>query len=228
MNTALAPAVAAGPLYVVSIAAVIVSLLFTGIYRLMVDKRKSSFILTELKAMKGKMKKARERRDEKELKALMGNMLKLQNQQMLLSMKPMLVSLVFVAVIFSWLSYMYADVTVPIADGKGVFKYREFGQNFTASNSGGAATVAFAGGASANAGGTITLAGKNWGVSYVDDVRGFFAKMGGGQKAPGIKFQNLGSRFKVPYSEKTMGWIWLYILVSFPVTIVSRKVLGLD
>ncbi len=229
MDMALAPAVSAGPLYVVALAAVIVSLLFTGIYVLFVNKRKANHIKTELKETKKKMDNAKKKKDEKQMKSLMGQMLKIQHQQMMLSIKPMLVSLLFVGVIFSWLSFMYGDVSVPVVDGVGEFKHSDFTNTIGLAGTGSEMMVSFTDGVpSTNIEQNVELDGQVWELEYKEDIRGRIQKITGAKKTEGIVFKNIEAKFNVPFSEKKVSWLWLYILISFPVTMVSRKVLGVD
>ena len=229
MDVALAPAVAAGSLYVVALAAVIVSLLFTGIYVLFVNKRKANHIKMELKETKKKMDNAKKKKDEKQMKSLMGQMLKIQHQQMMLSIKPMLVSLLFVGVIFSWLSFMYGDVSVPVVDGAGEFTRGDFADTIGLAGEGSGMSVSFTGGVpSTKIGQTVEISDVIWELEYKEDIRGRIQKITGADKTEGIVFKNIEAKFNVPFSEKKVSWLWLYILISFPVTMVSRKVLGVD
>ncbi len=229
MDVAFEPAVSAGPLWVIALAAVIVSLLFTGIYILFVNKRKANHIKTELKETKKKMDKAKKNKDEKQMKVLMGQMLKIQHQQMMLSIKPMIVSLLFVGVIFSWLSFMYGDVSVPVVDGAGEFKRSDFTDTIGLAGEGSGMIVSFTGGVPATKiGQTVEISDVLWELEYKEDIRGRIQKITGADKTEGIVFKNIEAKFNVPFSEKKVSWLWLYIIVSFPVTMVSRKVLGVD
>ncbi|MCK4555343.1 MAG: DUF106 domain-containing protein [Candidatus Aenigmarchaeota archaeon] len=229
MDVAFEPAVSAGPLHSIALAAVIVSLLFTGIYILFVNKRKANHIKTELKETKKKMDQAKKKKDEKQMKALMGQMLKIQHQQMMLSIKPMIVSLLFVGVIFSWLSFMYGDVSVPVVDGAGEFKRSDFTDTIGLAGEGSGMIVSFTGGVPATKiGQTVEISDVLWELEYKEDIRGRIQKITGADKTEGIVFKNIEAKFNVPFSEKKVSWLWLYIIVSFPVTMVSRKVLGVD
>ncbi|MCK5333724.1 MAG: DUF106 domain-containing protein [Candidatus Aenigmarchaeota archaeon] len=229
MDIAFEPAMSAGPLWVIALAAVIVSLLFTGIYILFVNKRKANHIKMELKETKKKMDAAKKKKDEKQMKSLMGQMLKVQHQQMMLSLKPMIVSLLFVGVIFSWLSFMYGDVSVPVVDGAGDFKHGDLINTIGLVGAGSESMVSFTDGVpSTKIGQTVEISDVIWELEYKEDIRGFMQKITGADKTEGIVFKNIEAKFNVPFSEKKVSWLWLYIIISFPVTMVSRKVLGVD
>ena len=61
-----------------------------------------------------------------------------------------------------------------------------------------------------------------------EEIRVRIHKFTCAKKTEGIVFKNIEAKFNVPFSEKKVSWLWLYILISFPVTMVSRKVLGVD
>jgi len=81
--------------------AVFLTVVSTLCYRFLVDQNKVREIKQKLKEL-GKQSKKTEQPEE--AKAAMSEMLKLQNSQMKMSMKPMIVTLLIVAMILPWMS----------------------------------------------------------------------------------------------------------------------------
>lgn len=91
----------------VAAAALLMSLVFSVSRRLLVDQAKLKHLMSEMKRLRERMKKI-SKDDEKAHKALIGKSLKLNNQQMRLTLKPLAVSMLLVLLIFPWLARTFA------------------------------------------------------------------------------------------------------------------------
>lgn len=233
-NALFGPLMKASPLFAIVCVSVIISVVFSLLYRALIDKQKMKRVKSELKEMQEKMKKARETKNEKELKALFSNTMKLNNEMMVLTLKPMIVSMVLFFIVIPWFYSNYGDIEVKIIDGKGMLAIGGYGaENVTVSNEPSSAVLSFDFSAHAqkySPGDKIVVADKTWAIAYNPDARGFFEKFRNEPPYGMLTLENV--RFELPFyiplvcSE--IGWLGLYILVSIPVTMIIRKFLGVD
>lgn len=104
------PLMTFGPLWAILGVSVIVSFIFSLTYKLLIDQDKMKFIKSELENLREKMNKAKKNNKEKELKDLYTKSLAISNKQMMLTMKPMMVSMIFIFILLPWLKYAYPEV----------------------------------------------------------------------------------------------------------------------
>lgn len=91
--------------------AILLTSLSTVFYRFLVDQNK----VREIKAKIGELNKQAKRPEEPEqAKAAMGEMLKLQNSQMKMSMKPMIATLLIVAIILPWMATAFTGTVAQL------------------------------------------------------------------------------------------------------------------
>lgn len=90
------------PVIGVTVAALVVAIIFTASRRIFIDQAKLKHVMGEMKKLKKRMKNVK-RDDEKTLKALTEKSLKLNSENMKLTLKPLAISMVLLILIFPWL-----------------------------------------------------------------------------------------------------------------------------
>ncbi len=215
-NFVFGPFVKLGPLYSISGISIIISFIFSALYLVLVNQETMKRIKSEQKEMQQKMKNAQKSKDDKALKDLFSTSMQLNNRMMMLTIKPMIASMLVFFIMIPWLSGTYGDITVKLEDDKGALKYvgaTVINENVTVSDSG-AITI---GSKTYTAGDKIELAEKTWAAQYNKDKSQ-------------IVLQNV--RFKLPFSfplvGTEVGWLGIYIIISLPATMLFRKLLGVD
>lgn len=108
ISVAFGPIIALGPLMAITIITLLESLLITLIYKWMIPRGKMQAIKEEMTELRKKIKAAQKEKKDKEMKEHMDRSLKLSREQMSLTMKPMLVSMVPVLIILPWLGWEFS------------------------------------------------------------------------------------------------------------------------
>ncbi len=217
-----APLIAMGPIYAIATISIFISFLLSISYKLLVNQNKVKYIRTELKELKTKMNAAKKKGKEKELKTLFDKSLKLNNQQLMLNMKPLMTSMILISLFLPWLSHAYGDINTKLEDNKGIYEYKDITESFTiAQNT--EATITFENpdigtmkeGAEINIGERthiIEIKKKDEKINKVI-FKGFRANL----------------PFTLPiFNKDTVGWLGLYIIISMPTTFLFRKILNVQ
>ncbi|MBU4246542.1 MAG: EMC3/TMCO1 family protein [Nanoarchaeota archaeon] len=228
-NIIFAPFMAQGPMFAISIVSLMISFTFSALYLVFVDQQKMKRIKAEIKESQEKMKKAQKEHNDKEIKSLFSNSMKLQNEMMKLTLKPIIVSMLLFFIVIPWMYANYGDVSAKIVDGKGILVYGALSENISATNS----TFRFSGNTDSkiyDIGNKFEFAGKTWNTSYQSDARGYFEKLRNVPVYGMLTLEN--ARFKLPFRfpgiGDNVGWLGLYIIISIPSTMLFRKILGVD
>ncbi len=228
-NYIFAPLMAQGDLFAIVSVSLLISFIFSALYLVLVDQQKMKRIKAETKEMQEKMKKAQKEGNDKEIKSLFSNSMKLNNEMMRLTMKPIIVSMIVFFMVIPWMSANYGDLSAKIVDGKGTFTYNAvaynvsvLGNSFHGPNPVDSKTYTI--------GDKVLFAGKTWGTSYNPDARGFFEKFRNVPIYGTLTFENV--RYNLPFNfpgvGTKIGWLGLYIIISIPTTMLFRKILGVD
>ena len=143
-------------LWGVTIWSIAISIVIAVLYRIFIPKARAAENKRDLKEVREKTKAAQKSGDQKELKALMEKSLRLSNQQMMMQIKPMIASLVIVAIVLPVMSNLFGGIIFNLPFG-------------------------------------IPLVNTTW---FIFDGK--------------------------------VGWLGLYVIISFPVIFISRKLMGLD
>ncbi len=228
-NFVFAPLMAQGPLFAIVSVSLMISFVFSALYLMLVDQQKMKRIKSEIKEIQEKMKKAQKAGNDKEIKALFSNSMKLQNEMMRLTLKPIIISMLIFFIIIPWMYTNYGDISVKIVDGKGTITYGAITQNISVSNnsfhyldSPDSKTYSI--------GDKIEFGGKTWETSYKPDARGFFERWRNVPVYGTLTLENVRYRlpFHFPGIGDKVGWLGLYIIISIPSTMLFRKILGVD
>lgn len=233
-NMIFAPLMAQGDLFAIVSVSLLISFVFSALYLVLVDQQKMKRIKAETKEAQEKMKKAQKEGNDKEIKALFSNSMKLNNEMMKLAMKPIIASMLIFFMIIPWMYANYGDINAKIIDGKGELVYAAVKQNAGHIPLNETVTVSdntfIISGKTYTIGNKFDFAGKTWGTSYNPDARGFFEKFRNVPVYGTLTLEN--ARFNLPFNfpgvGSKIGWLGIYILISIPTTILFRKILGVD
>ncbi|MFH1431784.1 MAG: EMC3/TMCO1 family protein [archaeon] len=216
-----APLIKMGPIYAITGISTVISLLLSIAYKFLVNQSKVKYIRAELKELKTKMNAAKKKGSEKELKSLFDKSLKLNNQQLMLNMKPLMASMVLITLFLPWLGYAYGDINVPIENNRGTYTYDKTPENFMITENS-APTITFENSAlnPAKDGDEIRIADRTYKIDIEkkDD------------KISNVKFTGFRADlpFKLPIFGNIVGWLGLYIIISMPTTFLFRKILNVE
>ncbi len=214
-----APLIAIGPIYAIAGISMFISFLLSISYKLFVNQNKVKYIRTELKELKTKMNAAKKKGKEKELKTLFDKSLKLNNEQLMLNMKPLLASMVLITLFLPWLGHAYGDVNAAIEDGKGTYAYDNIEEVFTITD-GDDPIVTFE---------KTELGTLENGDEVVIGERAHKIEIEKkDEKINKVKFMSFRADlpFSLPIFGNTVGWLGLYIIISMPATFLFRKMLN--
>ncbi len=222
IETICAPLIAMGPIYAIAAISTFISLLLSICYKLLVNQNKVKYIRTELKELKTKMNAAKKKGKDKELKTLFDKSLKLNNQQLMLNMKPLIASMVLITLFLPWLSHAYGDITVNLEDNKGIYTYKDIKENFTITQ---------------DTETTITFENPELGTLKegaeinIGDRTHIIEIKKKDDKIDKVTFNSFRANlpFTIPiFNKSTVGWLGLYIIISMPTTFLFRKILNVQ
>ncbi len=169
------------------------------VYKFMLDRNKVSEIKTRMKEVQEKFK---ESKDEKYL----NEMNELNSKYMRMTFRPMMVTMLIILLLFPWLRANYGDIVTDknfiMVDGRNLtFERFDGGIILDGKN------VTF--------GEKITIDGKKY-VVREDGEKIIFSRV------------IIESKIPLPITGRDWGWMAYYIVVSVPLSMVLRKVMGVN
>lgn len=102
---------ALNPLLGISLTATLLSFVFALIYRLTVDVERMKKLKKKSRELRKRMDEARRRENHKELKDLWEKSMKLTHEQFAIGLKPMMLTLLLVMIVFPFLKKTYNGAT---------------------------------------------------------------------------------------------------------------------
>ena len=195
--------------------------LFSVIYWFLLDIERADRIKEKINKYQDRMKEAREEDEQDKASKHFKKTLELNQKFMMLNLKPMIATMVFVALIFPWLGNTYAP-TVEMN------QFNDTGFNGTIDYAGEQVTV----NAINNSGNmqfftdgneNIKAYGIEWEVSSFNEVEA--STHDAELKINGV-FVNLP--FSIPLAGEAFNWLGFYILIVMPMTFIFRKLLGVQ
>lgn len=226
-NTIFQPLLAMGPYVSLGFFSAVLAGLFSLIYWALLDIEKADKIKDKLSDHQEKMKKARSNDNGDKASEHMQKTMELNQRLMKLNIKPMIATMVFVALIFPWLGHTFSP-TVELNQTDSTFagELQYAGQTtpVQVDNSTSPATVT-AGDNSAEVGGELRTLGMTWEIKYFGEKSGGIFSGGEGTVLKlSAKFVQLP--FSIPFAGHALNWLGFYILIAMPLTYVFRKLLG--
>ena len=209
-------------------------ILLAALYRALVDQKKVSALKTDLDRLKKESSEAQKAGNKAEAERLTKELMRASSGQAKMSMKPMMASLVIFGITLWFLATVYGPVlefpTTATGTGlgsvkEGVFQYQGENLSFVYYESSGPKVK-------------MDLNGNG----FEDDAEKPFNEVlfergplmwkatataeKEGQTIVSFAPDIVTLPFALPFLGGTISWFWWYILVSIPVNIVFRKLLG--
>ncbi|EGQ43951.1 MAG: putative membrane protein [Candidatus Nanosalina sp. J07AB43] len=199
--------------------------LFAVIYWFLLDVERADEIKDKLNKYQDKMKEARENDNDDEASKHLKKTLQLNQKFMMLNIKPMLATIVFVGLFFPWLGNTYApNVEMNQTDNStfsGQLQYAGDTQELRVSNR--SSILVESGNATAGIKEDIEVLDVRWQVAS-------FQKLQGESSDTRLK---LNAEFiplpvNLPFVGNALNWLGFYFILIMPLTYVFRKLLGVQ
>lgn len=195
--------------------------LFSVIYWFLLDIERADRIKEKINKYQDRMKEAREEDEQDKASKHFKKTLELNQRFMMLNLKPMLATMVFVALFFPWLGNTYAP-TIEMDS------FNETGFNGTIDYAGEEVTV----NAINNSGEmqyftdgneNVYAYGLDWEVTSFKQVQ---SQSHDAELKVNGRFVDLP--FSIPLAGEAFNWLGFYILIVMPMTFIFRKLLGVQ
>lgn len=221
-DTIFQPVLALGPHISLFLFSALLAGLFSVIYWLFLDIDRADRIKKKISKYQDRMKEAREEDEHEKASKHFKKTLQLNQKFMMLNMKPMLATMVFVALLFPWLGATYAPTThldsVNESAYSGTFEFAGNQVPVEAFNRSG--QIEFTLGGETFTDNIINAHGLDWQVTSFEKTDA------------GAEFRANGRFVELPFSLPLIGdafnWLGFYILVVMPLTFIFRKLLGVQ
>ncbi|MFB6190178.1 MAG: EMC3/TMCO1 family protein [Candidatus Nanohaloarchaea archaeon] len=226
-NAIFQPLLALGPYAALGFFSAVLAGLFSLIYWALLDIERADEIKDKLSRHQEKMKEARSNDNGDKASEHMQKTMELNQRLMKLNIKPMIATMVFVALIFPWLGATFSPtVKMNQTDGKykGELEYAGQTASIVVDNSTSPATVS-AGDSTAQIGEELQALGMTWEIKYFGEKKGGMLSSGRGTVLKlSAKFVQLP--FSIPFAGDALNWLGFYIIIAMPLTYIFRKILG--
>jgi len=223
------PILQLGPYFSLIIFAASLALIFSLIYWKFLDKEKADKIKNKISDHQDKMKEAREEDDKEATQKHLAETLELNQKFMLVSMRPMMVTMLFVALIFPWFGATYSPA-VPLdhVDNQtyeGTLEFAQQEQDFQLEVQEDNQTILTFNNETYETGDRVNEFGVNWHIrNYNPDNGGWFSTVDGPALHVSAEFYQLPR--PLPLIGEGFNWLGFYILLVMPLSITIRKALG--
>lgn len=220
------PLLAMGPYVSLLFFSVVLAGLFSIIYWFLLDIERADEIKEKLNNYQDKMKEARENDEEEKASEHLKKTLHLNQKFMMLNLKPMIATMVFVGLFFPWLGATYAPAVkmdqVSNNTFTGEMNYAGQNQQIQVTNSSGSIQANISG-EMKTIGEEVRIFNINWRLTSFNqvDVETHDAKLK--MAAEFIKLP-----FSLPIVGGALNWLGFYIIIVMPLTYIFRKLLGVQ
>lgn len=221
---------ALGPYAALGFFSACLAALFSGIRWWLLDHEKADKIQDKIQEKQEKMKEARENDNPEKASKHTKQVFKHNQEFMMLNMKPMIGTMVFVALIFPWLGATFAP-TVELQETQenvfqGNFTYAGQDTQITVDNTSEQFTISTNGQAAAS-GEQLEINNFQWTVKdFRDRSPGFFSSTSG--PAVGFNGHFIGLPISLPFIGPALNWLGFYIVIAMPLTFLFNKLLGIQ
>lgn len=226
-NTIFQPLLILGPYVSLGFFSVVLAALFSVIYWFLLDIERADEIKDKLNTYQDKMKEARKNDEHDKASDHLKKTLELNQKFMMLNFKPMIVTMVFVALIFPWLGSVYAPniqmTGISNDTWEGNLTYAGQTELVTAENTSEGIRVSSLQSGQTQVGESITAFGMDWQVMNFQPVESQ------GQDARlKLNAEFIELPLSIPLAGTALNWLGFYILVVMPLTYGFRKLLGVQ
>ena len=219
------PLLAAGPYVSLGFFSAALAALFAVIYWFLLDVERADEIKDKLNKYQDKMKEARENDKDDEASKHLKKTLQLNQKFMMLNIKPMLATIVFVGLFFPWLGNTYApNVDMNQTDNStftGQLQYAGNTQELKVSNE--SSVLVESGNSTAGIKEDIEVLGVRWQVAGFQSLQN---EDSDAQLKLNAEFVPLP--VNLPFVGNALNWLGFYFILIMPLTYVFRKLLGVQ
>jgi len=211
------------------------SLLITIIYRFLTNPDEIRKIKDDTKFYKEKMNEAKKAGDVAKMNDYAKEMMNASQRQMRSSMKPMIASMLIFFLLLGWLNTEFGGVSADLTKNPNAtftyggqhhqIYYESIGDSFRAGvdfNDDGR----FSDNETFDNGDIFTYKDVIWRVSPM--MNGFFIFATPQENSVHFEMFIAKMPFALPYIGTYLSWFWWYIFISFPATLILRKLLGVE
>lgn len=220
------PLLVAGPYVSLGFFSAALAALFSVIYWIFLDVERADEIKEKLNDYQDKMKEARENDEHDKASQHLKKTLQLNQKFMMLNMKPMLGTIVFVGLFFPWLGNTYAPGIQMNQTQNGTFtgqlEYAGQTQQVQVFNASSGVMIQ-SGDSQVAVRESINMLGVNWQVASFERL----------QDQPFDARLKLNAEFvplpvSLPYIGDALNWLGFYFVLIMPLTYIFRKALGVQ
>ena len=229
-NTAFQPILSLGPYPALIFFSGILALLFSGIRYTLLDHEKADKIQEKIQEHQEKMKEARENGEDDKASKHTKKVFKHNQKFMMLNMRPMIGTMVFVALIFPWLGTVFAP-TIPVTPTgnqtyQGNFTYAQQETPITIDNTSEQFKIQLDN-QEVTTGQQLKVNGFQW---TVKDFKNRSAGLLSNQEGPAVGFNGrfVPLPINLPYIGDALNWLGFYIIIVMPITFILNKILGIQ
>jgi uncharacterized membrane protein (DUF106 family) len=207
------------PTVAITLIAIVILVIIQAFYRFLIDQNKAKQVKDRIQQLSSEARKSRG--DEAKSKELMKESMAEQNKLMRMNMKPMILSFVIVAILLPYMAALYSDVVVPLNESGSLISpvpesaTKLLGEGFTLTKAGSDISVGGAKPFDCQLPCRQTIDGNVWKV--LADGRN-------------VKFELIAATLPTGLplvGGWELGWIWWYILVSIPLSLIIRALYGI-
>jgi len=224
-DTVFQPLLSMGPYVSLGFFSVALAGIFSLIYWWLLDKERADEIKDKLEHHQDKMKEARQKDKSDKASEHMQKTLKLNQKFMMLNFKPMIATMVFVALIFPWLGATYAPTIDLTETGNQTFtgNISYAGQTEQVQVVNDTEPVIDYNGENASLHETFNTHGINWEVMN-------FNQASNGEADAKLKINAvfIPLPVNIPFVGTALNWLGFYILLMMPLSYGFRKALGVQ
>ncbi len=207
----------------------------TIIYRVLTKPDEMRKMKDDTKFYKEKMNQAKKAGDMAKMNEYASEMLKVNQTQLRMSMRPMMATMLLFFLLLGWLNTNFGGITADFSgDNSPTFDYNGQSHAMTYQNDSTSFTVgvdlndngAFSQDETFSSGDVFGLGGVYW--RPVQATSGFMLFQA--PQAMTVHFEMLIAKapFEIPFIGSYLTWFWWYIFISLPATFILRKVLGVE
>lgn len=227
-NTVLQPLLAQGPYISLAVISATLAGIISLLYWLILDKEERDRIKEKLDKQQEKMKKA-QKDDDKDASEYMKKSFELNRKFMIVNFKPSIATMVLVALIFPWLGSTYSPAIDMQQTGNGTFQgnltYAQQQTPIAVDNTTANITVTVDGEQYA-IGDKFSEHGIDWRIKNFRYHEGGFTSTEGYKLKTSAEFVPLP--IGIPFAGDELNWLGFYIVVLMPLSILFRKLLGVQ
>jgi uncharacterized membrane protein (DUF106 family) len=228
-NTIFEPVLGLGPYPALAFFSVCLAAVFSIIYWFLLDIEKNKKLKEKINKKQDKMKQARKNENADKASEHMQETMELNQKMMMLNFKPMIATMIFVALIFPWLGSTFApNVQMQQIDNttfEGNLTFAGETQRLTVINN--TEPTLEVNDQQIQQGEKFSFQGINWNFKNFGASTGGFLSTGEGYSAK-LAAVFVPLPFSIPLAGEALNWLGFYILIAMPLTYIFRKMLGVQ